>query len=274
MTSVNIIQKMGNIDKRVLYILLVLVLLIPMVSPLGLPISISDATRQSFDAIDELGAKDTVIVDFGYYVDGAPDVEPIVIPIFKQLFSKGVKIVALGMKDHAPMLADKLFKPYEDTKTYGTDYVNLGYLAGAETALAAWAKDLKKAFPRDTRGNPTSGLPILDNINGAADADMYIFFTDSAADEWVRQLGQYNIPLVAGLITVVAPQAEPFLASGQLTGLLAGLRSAAEYELLMGEPGSAAAAMDAQSVGHLLLILFIVFGNVSYFASKRREAAL
>jgi uncharacterized membrane protein len=79
------------------------------------------------------------------------------------------------------------------------------------------------------------------------------------------------VPIVGAVITVSAPQAEPYLASGQLAGLLAGLRSAAEYELLMKSPGSAAAAMDAQSTGHVLLILFIIMGNLSYFVMKNKK---
>lgn len=264
----NLIEKIGSIDKRILYVLLVLALLIPMVRPMGLPISISPGTKSAYDAIERLKAGDTVIVDFGYYVDGAPDVEPIAVVVFRQLFEKNVKIIALGYKEHAPMLAAKLFKPYENTKLDGTDYCNLGYLPGGETAVSTYARDLKKAFPRDTKGTSTDQLPILKNVTGAAEAKMWLFFTDSSADMWVRQISQYNIPIVGGVITVVAPQAEPFVASGQLAGLLAGLRAAAEYETLMQEPGPAAASMDAQSTGHLLLILFIILGNVSYFATK------
>jgi len=171
------------------------------------------------------------------------------------------------------MLADKLFAPYASTKVYGTDYVNLGYIPGQETAIAAYARDIKKAYPLDTKGNSTDQLPILKDVNGVADCALFIFLTDSAADAWVRQIAPYNVPIIGGLITVSAPQAEPFLASGQLTGMLAGLRSAAEYEILMGKPGPAAAGMDAQSTGHILLILFIIMGNISYLATKKRKEA-
>jgi hypothetical protein len=265
------LEKMGNIDKRVLYVLLVVVLLIPMVKPMGLPISISSATQQSFDAVEKLKSGDTIMMDFGYYVDGAPDVEPILVAVLKQLMAKNVKVIAFGYKEHAPMLINKVFAPYTATKVYGTDYVNLGFLAGGETAIQAYARDVKKAFPRDVKGTATDQIPILKNITSAADCQMFMFFTDGGADYWVRQVSQFKVPIVGGVITVSAPQAEPYLASGQLTGMLAGLRSAAEYELLMKAPGPAAAGMDAQSTGHVLLILFIIMGNISYLVSKGKK---
>jgi hypothetical protein len=62
----------------------------------------------------------------------------------------------------------------------------------------------------------------------------------------------------------------PFVQAGQVKGLLQGLRGAAEYELLSGSAGIAAAGMDAQSLGHLLIIGSILVGNVAYFMSKKQ----
>ncbi len=54
------------------------------------------------------------------------------------------------------MIAERLFAPWEAKgKQYGEDFVILGYLAGGETALAAYSRDFKKAFPQDWRQNNT-----------------------------------------------------------------------------------------------------------------------
>lgn len=265
----NILMKLGNIDNRVLYIALVLALLIPMVRPIGIPISISTWTKKAFEELSHLQSGDTVIFDFGYNVDGAPDVEPIAQAMFKDLFDRGINIICVAYKAQGAMIAEKLLLPHEESgKVYGVDFCNLGFAAGEETALAAYSRDIKRTFPKDWRGNNTSSLPVLNGITGAPDTKAWVFFTDSSAEPWVRQVGQLNVPIIGALITVTAPQAEPFVQSGQLAGLLIGLRSAAEYETLMKNPGGAVAAMDAQSLGHLLLTLFIVFGNISYFAKR------
>ena len=68
----------------------------------------------------------------------------------------------------------------------------------------------------------------------------------------------------------MSPDLYPFLQSRQLVGLLGGLAGAAEYEALLGLPGSATAGMEPQSVTHVIIILFILLGNTVYFTTRRR----
>ena len=66
----------------------------------------------------------------------------------------------------------------------------------------------------------------------------------------------------------MASDAYPYLNAGQLEGLLGGLSGAAEYEKLIGVPGTATIGMDAQSIAHILIILLIALGNIAYFATR------
>ena len=47
--------------------------------------------------------------------------------------------------------------------------------------------------------------------------------------------------------------------------------SAAEYETLLEQIGTASAGMDAQSIAHGMIIFFIIFANFFYFLGKRRK---
>jgi hypothetical protein len=267
------LQKLGNVDSRVIYALLIVALLVPLMRPLGLPISISKHTQRSFGVLDTLQAGDKVIMDVGYSVSGAADVQPQTIAILKHLFGKGVRIIFVGNQTEGPMVIESLVKVYEAAgKKYGVDFCNLGYLAGGENAIASYCRDLKKSYPVDFRKNQTSSLPILDGVNGAKDVKMFIFFTTQNSDMYVRQITQYKIPIVGGLINTISPQAEPYVNAGQLAGILVGLRGGAEYEMLMKAPGVGVASMDAQSMGHLLIIAFIIFANISYLATRRAGA--
>ena len=82
----------------------------------------------------------------------------------------------------------------------------------------------------------------------------------------------------------------PYVESGQLKGILAGMPGAAEYEKMVYEylsnelqnnnkyinqnaiisKGKAFARMSAQSVAHLLMVIFIILGNLSYYYERRR----
>ena len=93
----------------------------------------------------------------------------------------------------------------------------------------------------------------------------------------------------------------PYLQTGQLTGMLAGLKGAAEYEKLvevfalkkrefsrelLKDPEydnaitnpdipykfkQARIGMNAQSVAHIMIIVFILIGNIGYFITKYKE---
>ncbi|MBI2370983.1 MAG: hypothetical protein HYV08_12240, partial [Deltaproteobacteria bacterium] len=80
---------------------------------------------------------------------------------------------------------------------------------------------------------------------------------------------KYGFELGGGSTAVSAAGLYPLLQTGQINGLIGGLRGAAEYETLLGQKGKAIAGMDAQSATHLLIIVLIVLCNVSFFLSRR-----
>ena len=81
----------------------------------------------------------------------------------------------------------------------------------------------------------------------------------------------------------------PYVESGQLRGILAGMPGAAEYEDLVYNylqsldgnkyinenvkiiPGKATARMSSQSMAHLLMVLLIIFGNISYYYKMKEK---
>jgi hypothetical protein len=67
----------------------------------------------------------------------------------------------------------------------------------------------------------------------------------------------------------------PFYTAGQITGILNGLAGAGEYEKLVNAdypeyPYEQGPGLDAQSVAHVLVILFVAIGNISWAISKSR----
>jgi hypothetical protein len=270
----NFVERLGRIDNRIIYTVLIIVLIWPLANPLGLPVSVGANTRRTYEAIDALEAGDVVLFWAGYSASGAGDVQPQAVAIARHLFQQGVKIIFLSDVVEGPMLVENVITniPEITNQTYGVDWVNLGYLAGGENGISAAAKGLKEAYPLDFRGTPTESIPLLENIETAGDVDMTVFFTTQNSDMYVRQVYPYGKPLIGGLINTIVPQAEPYVNSGQLTGILAGLRGGAEYELLMKQPSLGLAAMDAQSIGHLLFILLIAMANLAYFAQRNRLA--
>ncbi|MGB4748831.1 MAG: hypothetical protein WBH67_05180 [Bacillota bacterium] len=75
--------------------------------------------------------------------------------------------------------------------------------------------------------------------------------------------------IYVGCVAVNVAGNQSILRSRQIKGLLAGLGGAAQYEKLLGRPGDATSLMDAQGLGHAMIIVLIVLGNISYILKKK-----
>lgn len=269
------VKTLGNIDRRIIYLILIVLVLWPLVKPIGLPVSVGPWTRDVFNTIDTLAPGDIVIMSLDYSIGGAPDVHPQAVAVAKHVFKKGGRIIFMAFVDQGVIFIDEIVAWAEKNgKVYGEDFCDVGYLAGLETAIAAMASDFYVAFPEDTRGNGTRSLTMLTNYTGVGDTKMILEFATGAPGpmEWIRQVYNiFGIPMMAGLVTVMAPQTEPYYQAGQLFGILAGLRGAAEYEIASGIPGKAAAGMDAQSLGHFVIIGFTILGNIIYAIERSQK---
>jgi hypothetical protein len=88
-------------------------------------------------------------------------------------------------------------------------------------------------------------------------------------EEWyVFGKDKYKFELGGGCTGVMAPGLYPLLRSGQINGLIGGLRGAAEYESLIDQKGKAVAGMDAQSATHLAIIVLVIMCNLFYFSLR------
>jgi hypothetical protein len=148
---------------------------------------------------------------------------------------------------------------------YGKDYVDLGYRAGGENAIAAFAQDMKRTFPVDLKGNRTSEMQVLAGIAGVKDVSMVISMAGGTPGpaEWIRQAYQPYGTTVAGIVTtVMVPPNLAYVQSKQMIALLYGLRGAAEYELLIGRPGNGLAGMGSQSAAAVFILAAVIVGNV------------
>ncbi|MGI6358051.1 MAG: hypothetical protein ACOX2K_05070 [Bacillota bacterium] len=265
--------KLQNIDRRIIYVLLLLVTSIPLLSPLGMPLQVNPMTEAVYNIIEDLDpAKDVVLLSFDYGPGAGLDAHVVPTVVVDHLTTRGIKWVSVSFAPEGPMMADQIIAGLEQRGyKYGEDFANLGYMAGEENAIRLFALD-SQVIPTDTRGNKVADLPMMKNIKTVKDFAFVHQFTSNDPVWWIRQaVDPMGIRFAAGVVTVSVPSAMPYYNSGQMVGLLGGLRASAEYELLINKPGRGLAMMDAQSMGHLLIIGFIVLGNIGYFLSKKQK---
>jgi len=264
-------ERMMAIDRRIIYLLLFLCLSIPLIKPIGLPLSVGKATQSLHDYIDKLPAGSKIVISMDTSPGGWGEVMPGALALVNHLVEKGCKIYVMGYFDAGPSLFEAAVNSTAlGKKTYGVDWVNLGYRAGGENGISAFAGDVIKTFPKDFRGNDTTKLEIMKDVKTAKDFALVITVSSGTpgTPEWVRQVRDpMGVPLACMVVAVNVPGLAPYVQSGQVLGVIAGLRGAAEYEQLRKAPGLGSAGMDAQSISHLLVLILVVLGNVGYLVS-------
>jgi hypothetical protein len=108
-------------------------------------------------------------------------------------------------------------------------------------------------------------MEALSSVKTISDFDLVVDFnTGDTSIYYLQQLQGSGVKIVSGASGVTVPYLLPYISSGQLSGLLGGLRGAAEYEMLSDRKGTAVAGMDAQSLSHGVILSFIIAGNVGF----------
>jgi hypothetical protein len=216
------------------------------------------------------------MLTFDYYPSALAETEPMSIAALRHMFEKDMKVVTISnIPLGGPSIAERVTREIaaEYNKVYGADYVNLGYKYGYVAVMHGLADSIARIFPSDYSGNPLMELPLMQEVINYDDIKFIYCVADNATVEyWISIVNaQYGVPVGSGMTAVMAPKMYSFVESGQLTGLLGGMKGAAEYEKLLGKLGTASRGMDSQSLVHLLVIFLVLVGNIGFFASRQNR---
>ena len=269
-------ERLQRVDRRVLYTLIFISVIIPVLKPLHLPTPVTPETQAFFETVDRLPPESVVLFPFDFWPSTLAETEPMAVAGLRHCFGKDLHVVGLSnIGIGGPSIAERLLDSIgtEFGKTYGEDYVNLGYKAGYQSVLLGLGNDISAIFPMDHRGTRLEEIPLMQRVPNYDSVDFVLIVSDNAmVDYWVALVNaRYGLPMVAGVTAVMAPKMLSYVQANQLSGLLGGMKGAAEYEMLIGHVAKASAGMDAQSLIHLLIIFFIVLGNLGYAMTRRRK---
>jgi hypothetical protein len=266
-------DKLGALDRRWIYLLVALSVIFPLIVPISFKISITPEAQQLFEAVDELPDSSVVMLTFDYYPSTVAETEPMATVALHHLFRKDCKVITMTtIPLGGPSMAERVTRTVarEYNKDYGVDFVNLGYKANWVAVLKGMGNSIEAIYPADNSGTPLSGLPLMATVKNYDDVSFIFIVADNdIVQNWVSIVNaQYGTPMGAGVTAVGAPKYYAFVGSGQLTGLLGGMKGAAEYELLADAQGLAEKGMGMQSLTHLVIILMVIVGNIAFFAGR------
>ena len=278
---------LGSLDRRIIFLIVGLSVLIPLLKPdwVNLPIRPTPESQIVFDEINKLKEGDKILLSFEYGPSTKPEIHPMAIAILKHLYAKNIQVYGFALWPDGNFMSTEAFSEVSDDydKIYGIDYVNLGYKPGQEAVIKGIASDIRTLYTVDLQGTPINDIPMMKDVINIEDFDFV--FSLSAGFPGTKEWVQYacdpkNIPLSTGCTSIQVTDIMPYVENNQIRGILAGMPGAAEYESLverelreMGKPvkpGEASGMMAAQSIAHVVIVLFIIFGNISYYITRKK----
>ena len=294
----NFLIKLGDLDRRWVFLLIGLSVLIPLLKPelIQMPIKTTKNTQIVFDSISKLKENDKVLISFEYGASTKPEIHPMAIALLNQLFSKGIKVYMMSLWPEGVIMARDVLSHVDKSEIFnlidGENYVMFDYKVGGEIVIKNIASDFRGVYMQDINKKSINDIPMMEGINSVEDFD-FVFDLSAGVPgnaEWVQYAcDPKNIPLSSGCTSIMVTDAIPYVESGQLKGILAGMPGAAEYENLVYSfmknettnkfilnydniyPGKAISRMSAQSLAHVIMVLFIVFGNIAYYLKRKRK---
>lgn len=260
--------------RQIIYLLIFISVVLPLFFPLGLKPGITTEVRKFHAAVENIPPGSTVILSFDFEASTIAETKPLAVSILRHLFSRNISVISLSMLAEGTGLGLNFITEVADEfhKTYGEDYVFLGFRPQYQATILGLGEDFSKVFPEDYFKNRLESLPLTQKIKNYQDVDIIITVADGDLPQYWVDYAQtrYKKPVLAAVTAVMATTFYPYLSSGQLSGLVGGLKGAAEYEQLIQRPDLGVKGMESQSLAHLTIILLIILGNVSYLRLRRR----
>ena len=295
---INILISLGKVDRKIIFVIIGLVVFIPLIKPnwVNIPIQTSPDSQKVFDELSRLEPDSRVLLSFEYGPSTMPEIHPMSIALLNHLFAKGIKVYIMALWPDGVFMSTDALDQVLSTNLYNIsehiDYVNLGFKQGGEVVIRGIASDIRQLYTYDYKQVPIDDIPMMKGVNNVKDFDYVIDLSAGTpgTTEWVQYAcDPKQVPFTSGCTSIQVTDVMPYVKSGQVRGILAGMPGAAEYEQLVKNEliilkssgsdrianngniltGKATGRMSAQSIAHLVMVLFIIFGNISYFLDRR-----
>lgn len=313
----NFFDKMQALDRRYIYLVVALAIILPLVIPFNSRTYVTEPSENIYKKIDSFtGRKDrAVLMCFSHDASTMAELFPMEVAILRHCFQRNIQVFTICFIPAAKPLMDYALQTAKEDYTVqsGVDYVNFGYKPWGIflPIVLGMGDDVAKAVETDDEGRIVSNLEIMKEIKNYNEMNLVIDFAASAAVYiWIEYArARFGANVAAGVTAVMAADNFPYLQTGQLIGMLAGLKGAAEYEKLVDVFAThkemvngvetvvprefskevikdswiklsdiknpvyktARIGMNAQTVAHIMIIVFIAVGNIGYFVNRKKN---
>jgi hypothetical protein len=308
-----VFQWLQGLDRRIIYLAVGSVLLVAVIFGRERDGIVMPPVQSFYNAVESVPNDKLILVGWTFENDTLTENGNQARAIIRHLMLRRKKFAVVNVRAPQGVLNSKaivgdLAKQYG--YTYGTDWIHFGYKLGGLVFLRPIIRDIPSAVQQDgIEKKPITSFPIMQNVRTINDIGMVVEVTASnSVFDWIGLVQPYTQPRLKigyACTGVMTAEAYPYLDSGQISGIMPGLKGAADYEQLVNAleakvadgqireglrpekyddskvgrgllQYSAMRLMPAQDWAHLTVLLFIILGNIGMWVmsgrAKKRKA--
>jgi hypothetical protein len=231
---------------------------------------------EAFAAVDRLSTGAPVLLVWGYDPATAGEMDLLALPLVTHLQVRQSQPLIVSLLPNGLATARRLFAQVGDgdtsQSTLQLSQEQAVFLPGGATTLPLLGQDLATGLNQTAPGGAT--------MAAAEEPALVILLAAQAEDvqQWLEQVQPLNhLPVVAFTSAAADPVLRPYLASGQLTGLVSGFDGASAYadQGALALSDENAARLDRQHTqqawGQAAMLLAILLGNLAAFLGSARH---
>lgn len=234
----------------------------------------SPRVKKAFDFIEALPESSIILISFDHEASSLPEIKPLANVILRHAFRNKLRVIGMSLFAEGTAIGYRMMTATADEfdMVYGVDYLFLGFKPQHISTILGMGESISRVFPKDYLDHKIDTIAIMRQVQNYDDIALVISIADGDRPaQWIEYgAARYKQRIMAVLTAAMITSYDPYVASGQLYSVVAGLKGAAEYENLYGQKGGGNRGMLAQTMAHIYLIVLIVIGNVIYLSGRRK----
>jgi hypothetical protein len=237
-------DKLLKIDRRVIYLFLAVVVAFPLFTTVRIKPVAMEPVYALFNTIDSLQPDKAVVISVDYEPSTEAELQPMTIAVLRHAFARRTRVGVLALPVNGVGLAENALTQVvgefnararipADSIRYGIDYVFWGFQTPPLMVLTGMGENINKVFPVDAYRNRTDSLPISEGLRTYNDIGIVVSIAGTSMPlSWITYAQtMFRVKIGTGVTAVSAADFYPYFSkTRQFSGIIAGMKGAAEYE--------------------------------------------
>jgi len=270
-------MKIATLDRKWIYLILMLCVIVPQHVAIPIPLPPAKSVVDFYNRVESIPEGSAILIDMTCTVSGSGSIYPGVLAASKHAMKRNLKLIlwtsSAGITPILENTLEDLRKTgYLEGKTYGDDYMYLGWGPGGESAWAKLVEDIWSLHRTDYYGTPLGELSIMDGIKNAKDLGLLISTVQQQPDPRIRQFSDVGgLDWAAIAIGGWVPGLMPYYEAGMLSGIINDLLGTAVYENMLNAPGDATLQMGMMTFTNSFAIFLILLGSLAGYMIQKEK---